>query len=373
MPSSIPSLNPPHRLLLGPGPTPVAQRVYEAMAKPIVGHLDPFFFQINENIRPWLRTVYGTENPFTMVLSGTGSAGMEAAVSNFVHDDTKVVVFIAGYFADRIAEMSRRQGATVVRIEKPWGETFSDTEIREAILREKPAVVGYVTAETSTGVWQNGDALCQAAHEVGAIVIADCVTSLGTMPINVDKTGIDIAFSCSQKGLSCPPGLSPITVSERAMDRLRARKESNRTWYLDFKLLDEYFGGQKRYHHTAPISMFYALHEGLALIMEEGLEARFARHKANHLELIAGLEALGLKMLVNDPHRLWTLHTPIIPEGQDDMKVRKSLLDNYSIDIAGGFGPLAGKIWRIGLMGEGSKKENIALLLKALAQAFAHN
>ena len=341
------------------------------MGKPIVGHLDPFFFQINENIRPWLRTVYGTENPFTLVLSGTGSAGMEAAVANFVHADTKVVVFSAGYFADRIAEMSRRQGAAVVVIEKPWGETFSDTEIREAILREKPAVVGYVTAETSTGVWQNGDVLCQTAHEVGALVIADCVTSLGTMPINVDKTGIDIAFSCSQKGLSCPPGLSPITVSERAMERLRARKESNRTWYLDFKLLDEYFGGQKRYHHTAPISMFYALHEGLALIMEEGLEERFARHKANHLELIAGLEGLGLKMLVNNPNRLWTLHTPIIPEGKDDMKVRKSLLDNYGIDIAGGFGQLAGKIWRIGLMGEGSKKENIALLLEAFGKALA--
>ena len=371
MSSSIPSLNPPKRLLFGPGPSPVAARVYEAMAKPIVGHLDPFFFEINEEIRPWLQMVFGTKNPFTMVLSGTGSAGMEAAVSNFVEDGTKFLVFISGFFAERIAEMGRRQGATVIRCEKPWGQNFTDDEMREAILREKPQVVGYVTAETSTGVWQNGKALCEAAHEVGALVIADCVTSLGTMPINIDDTGIDIAFSCSQKGLSCPPGLSPITVSERAMEKMRARTSLNHTWYLDFKLLDEYFGGQKRYHHTAPISMFYALREGLALIAEEGLAARFVRHQTNHKALIAGLEGLGLSMLVNDPHRLWTLHTPLIPEGKDDMTVRKSMLTNYSIDIAGGFGPLAGKIWRIGLMGEGSKTENVALIVEALGKALA--
>jgi len=369
MPQTFAPLQPPRRLLLGPGPSPVSQRVYEAMAKPIVGHLDPFFFQVVEDIRKLLAVAFGTSNPFTMAISGTGSAGMEAAVSNFVEPGSKFVVFANGYFCDRITEMGKRNGAQVVRFEKPWGETFSDDEAREFILREKPHTVAFVHAETSTGVLNNGKAISEAAHEVGALVIADCVTSLGAMPVNVDETGIDIAYSCSQKGLSCPPGLAPITVSPRAMERLRARKSSPPVWYFDLKLLDDYYDGAHRYHHTAPITMFYALREALVEISEEGIENRWERHRRNHLAFVAGLEAMGLKMLVPEGKRLWTLNTPLVPEGIDDVNVRKRLLEEEGIEILGGFGPLAGKVFRIGTMGAGSTQENILLLLEALERA----
>jgi alanine-glyoxylate transaminase/serine-glyoxylate transaminase/serine-pyruvate transaminase len=357
------------RLLLGPGPSPVAPRVYEAMSKPIVGHLDPFFFQVNQEIHALLNYVWGTENTFTMAISGTGSAGMETALSNFVEPGSKFLVFANGFFSDRIAEMGKRQGATVVRVEGNWGETFSSDLAREVILRERPTVVGYVTAETSTGAWNDGKAICEAAHEVGAIVIADCVTSLGTMPINLGATGIDVAFSCSQKGLSCPPGLSPITVSPRGVEYLRNKTTVNRSWYFDLKLLLDYYEGSHRYHHTAPISMFYALREGLALIHEEGLENRFARHKQNHETFAAGAEALGMPMLVAAGHRLWPLQTPVIPAGISDVAVRKHMIEAAGIEIMGGFGPLAGKIFRVGLMGEGSKRENVLLVLKAMEAA----
>lgn len=362
-------LNPPKRLLMGPGPTTVEPRVYEAMGQPIVGHLDPYFFEVAEDIRRLLGLVYGTKNQFNMVISGTGSAGMETAVANFVDPGSKFAVFANGYFCDRIAEMARRYGAEVVRLEKPWGETFEDAEAAEFILREKPQVVAFVHAETSTGALQRGKAICDAAHSIGALVIGDCVTSLGGMPVDVDETGIDIAYSCTQKGLSCPPGLAPITVSPRAMEVLRARKSPSRTWYLDLKLLDDYYGGAHRYHHTAPISMFYALREGLRVIAEEGLENRWARNRQNHLALVAGLEALGLRMHVAEPHRLWMLNTPRIPDGISDLKVRKRLIDGYGIEILGGFGPLAGKVFRIGLMGASSTKENVHLFLGAFEEA----
>jgi alanine-glyoxylate transaminase / serine-glyoxylate transaminase / serine-pyruvate transaminase len=362
-------LSPPKRLLFGPGPSMVAPRVYEAMAKPVVGHLDPFFFQVNEEIRAGLQHVYGTKNPFTMAISGTGSAGMEAAVSNFVEPGSKFLVFAAGYFADRLIEMGHRQQAEVVRIEKPWGQTFTAAEAQEAIHREKPHVVAFVHGETSTGVSTPGHAICQAAHEVGALTIGDCVTSLGTMPINLDDTGIDIAYSCTQKGMSCPPGLSPISCSPAAMDRLRARKSPQRTWYFDLKLLDEYYDGAHRYHHTAPISMFYALREGIALILDEGLEARFERHRTNAAALTAGLEALGLEMLVPAENRMWALHTPKVPAGVSDLEVRKKLMERHGIEILGGFGPLAGQVFRIGLMGEGSQAAHVDLILSALREA----
>jgi alanine-glyoxylate transaminase / serine-glyoxylate transaminase / serine-pyruvate transaminase len=339
------------------------------MSKPIVGHLDPFFFEVVEEIRTMLETVFGTKNFFTLAISGTGSAGMEAAVSNFVEEGQKFAVFANGFFCDRITEMGRRHGASVVRFEKPWGETYSDAEAAEFIHREKPHVVAFVNAETSTGAHQPGAGICKAAHEVDALVIADCVTSLGSMPVEVDKTGIDIAYSCSQKGLSCPPGLAPITVSDRALEHLRSRKTAIRSWYLDLKLLDEYYDGLKRYHHTAPITMFYALREGLALIAEEGIENRFERHRKNHLAFVAGLEAMGLTMHVAEGQRLWVLNTPRVPAGIDDLKVRKRLLDGRGIEILGGFGPLAGKVFRIGLMGEGSTKEYVLMLLEALDEA----
>jgi alanine-glyoxylate transaminase / serine-glyoxylate transaminase / serine-pyruvate transaminase len=346
----------------------VEPRVYAAMSQPVVGHLDPYFFSVVDEVRAGLRNVFGTANPMTLAISGTGSAGMETAVVNFVEPGTKVAVFANGYFCDRISEMAKRHGGDVVRLEKPWGESFGDAEAAEFIERERPQVVAYVQAETSTGVYSQGKAICDAAHAAGALVIADTVTSLGAMPVKVDETGIDIAYSCTQKGLSCPPGLSPVTVSPRAMERLKARKRLADTWYLDLKLLEEYYDGRK-YHHTAPVSLFYALREGLALISEEGLEKRWERHRRNHLALVAGFEAMGMKMLVQDGHRLWNLNTPQVPAGVDDAAVRKRLMELNGIEVSGGFGPLAGKVFRVGLMGPLATEEGTSSFLAAFGQA----
>lgn len=369
MPASYRPLNPPQRLLLGPGPSPVEPRVYEALSKPIVGHLDPYFFEVLSEVHDLLRLVFGTSNRFTMAISGTGSSGMETAVTNFTEPGTRFAVFANGYFCDRITEMAQRHGAEVIRLEKPWGEVFEPEECRQFIYEVEPEVVAYVQAETSTGAFQDGKAICEAAHEVGALVIADCVTSLGAMPVNVDQTGIDIAYSCTQKGLSCPPGLAPITVSDRALERLRSRKTPVRSWYFDLRLLDQYFGESRRYHHTAPVSMFYALREALVVVAEEGLENRFRRHELNHKAFVAGIEAMGLQMHVAAPYRLWSLNTPRVPEGIDDSRVRQRMLAEDGIEVFGGFGPLAGKIFRIGLMGAGSTRENVLRVLDSLERA----
>lgn len=345
------SVHPPQRFLYGPGPTQVHPRVYEAMAQPVVGHLDPYFFQVSNDNEQMLRTVFGTRNQLTFVISGTGSAGMETAISNFVDSSTKVAVLANGYFCDRMTEMAKRQGANIVRLEKPWGEFFKGDEAAEFIRREKPQVVMYVMAETSTGVFTRGDDICKAAHEVGAIVIADCVTSLGAMPVELDRTGIDVAYSCTQKGLSCPPGLAPITVSPRAAELLKNRKAPIRTWYFDIGLISDYLLESHRYHHTASATMFYALHEGLTLIEEEGLAKRCERHHEVHRHFVKEIEGMGLHMLVPEGHRIWNLNTVRVPDGVDDAKVRTTLLNENGIEIAGGFGPLAGKIFRIGLMG----------------------
>jgi len=365
----VPPLQAPTRLLFGPGPSPVHPRVYEAMRQPIVGHLDPFFFQVNEEIRAGLKQCFGTANDFTMVISGTGSAGMECAVTNFVEPGAKVAIFANGYFSDRLTEMARRHGAVIARLEKPWGETYTGAEARAFIAAEKPAVVAFVQAETSTGAYTPGHGICKAAHDAGALVIADCVTSLGGMPVNVDQAGIDIAYSGTQKALGCPPGLAPITCSPRALEWLRNRKHSSVSWYLDLKLLLDYYESAHRYHHTAPISMFYALRESLAIVAEEGLEARFARHKANHEAFAAGLAEMGIGMLVQEGHRLWTLNTPLVPAGVNELNVRKRLMAGHGIEIAGGLGPLAGKVFRIGTMGYGSSAENVKLLLETLSEA----
>jgi alanine-glyoxylate transaminase/serine-glyoxylate transaminase/serine-pyruvate transaminase len=364
------SLAPPRRLLFGPGPTQVEPRVYDAMTKPVVGHLDPFFFEVVDEIRRDLRVLFGTANPMTLAISGTGSAGMETAVSNFVDPGTKLAVFVAGYFGDRIAEMGRRHGADVVRYDKPWGETFTEAEAAEFINRERPQVVAFVHAETSSGALQAPLAITKPARAIGALVIADCVTSLGGVSIDADASGIDIAYSCSQKGLSCPPGLSPITVSPRAVDHLRARKTDNPVWYLDLKLLTDYYDARK-YHHTAPISTFYALREGLAAIMDEGAPQRFARHQRCHQDFVRRLEALSLSMHVAPGLRIPTLNTVRVPDGIDDLAVRKRLLADHSIEIAGGLGPLAGKIFRIGLMGPLATDENVELFCNAFSQCLA--
>lgn len=365
-----PPLEPPKRLLLGPGPSPVSPRVYEALRKPIVGHMDPYLFEVAAEIRELLQYVFETRNELTLVVSGTGTSGMETAISNFVEPGTKVAVFVNGYFCERISEMARRQGAEVVRLEKSWGEAFSPDEARDFIRRERPAVVAFVHGETSTGVVQDGKAICEAAHEVDALVIADTVTTLGNMPVKVDETGIDIAYSCSQKGLACTPGLAPVTVSPRAVERLRKRSTPNRSFYLDLALLEDYYHN-RRYHHTASASLLYAMREALADIHQEGLERRFERIRRNHRAFVAGIEAMGLEMLVAEPFRLWPLNTPRVPEGVDDAKVRQYLLNECGIEVLGGFGPLAGKVLRVGIMGAGSTRENVLAVLEALERALA--
>ncbi len=365
----FPPLQPPRRYLFGPGPTMVDPRVYTALAKPIVGHLDPYFIQVMGDVQQLVKMAYGTSDGATLVISGTGSAGMEAAIANFVEPGSKIAIFANGYFSDRLTEMAKRQGANVVRFEKQWGEIFSDDEARDFIRREKPKVVAYVHAETSTGALQSGKTICAAAHEAGALVIADCVTSLGGVPVEFDRTGIDVAYSCTQKGLSCPPGLSPMAMSRRAMDFLGSRTTPSRSWYLDLKLIHDYSTVSHRYHHTAPISMFYALREALLVIAEEGIENRWERHRRAHQSFVKGIEAMGLSFHVPEEHRITTLNTVCVPKGVDEAKVRKRLLDDPGIEIAGGFGPLAGKVFRIGVMGPLATEENVQFFLKEFGKA----
>jgi alanine-glyoxylate transaminase/serine-glyoxylate transaminase/serine-pyruvate transaminase len=362
-------LQPPRRFLFGPGPSMVDPRVYEALSKPIVGHLDPYFIQVMGDIQQLLKVAFGTAHGATLVISGTGSAGMEAAVANFVEPEAKFAVFANGYFSDRITEMAKRHGAHIVRFEKPWGETFGDEESVEFIRREKPKVVAFVHAETSTGALQPGRSICSAAHDMGALVIADCVTSLGALPVDFDQTGIDVAYSCTQKGLSCPPGLSPMAISSAAMDWLRARTSQVRSWYLDLKLIHDYSTVSHRYHHTAPISMFYALREALLVIAQEGIENRWERHRRCHQLFVKGVEAMGLHLHVPAGFRIPTLNTVVVPDDVDEAKVRKRLLDEVGIEIAGGFGPLAGKVFRIGVMGPLATEENVQFFLKEFGKA----
>ena len=347
----------------------VSPRVYQAMSQPVVGHLDPFFFEIVDQVRSLLGYAYSTKNEFNIAISGTGSSGMEAAVANFAEPGRKFALLTNGFFGDRIGEMARRQGAEVVRLTQPWGEPLDPQAVRDFLRAERPHMVGFVQAETSTGMFNQAKPICEAAHEVGALVIADCVTSLGGMPVLVDENGIDIAYSCTQKGLGCPPGLAPLTVSPRALERLKARTSTVHSWYLDLLLLDTYYTGHK-YHHTASATLLYALREGLAMVAEEGLENRWERHHRNHHAFVAGIEAMGLEMHVaKSSDRLWTLNTPRVPAGVDDAKVRQDLLEKRGIEIAGGFGPLAGKVFRIGLMGYGSTAENVLFILEALEWA----
>jgi alanine-glyoxylate transaminase / serine-glyoxylate transaminase / serine-pyruvate transaminase len=365
----LPALQPPRRYLFGPGPTMVHPRVYEALSKPIVGHLDPYFIQVMEDVQKLLKPIFGTTEGATLVISGTGSAGMEASVANFVEPGAKFAIFANGYFSDRLTDMAKRQGADVVRFEKSWGETFADDEAADFIRREKPKVVGFVQAETSTGALQPGGAICKAAHEVGALVIGDCVTSLGGVPVAFDQIGIDVAYSCSQKGLSCPPGLSPMAMSPRAMEFLRARTTPSRSWYLDLKLIHDYSTVSHRYHHTAPISMFYALREALMVITEEGIENRWERHRRCNKVFVKSIEAMGLRMHVPQEHRIATLNTVCVPAEVDEAKVRRRLLDGPGIEIAGGFGPLAGKVFRIGVMGPLATEENLEFFLQEFRKA----
>lgn len=355
------------RILLGPGPSMVHPRVLRAMATPVVGHLDPEFLQVMNEVQDLLRYVFQTKNQLTIPVSGTGSAGMEASLCNFIEPGDDVLIAINGYFGERLADMAARYGAQVDTIERPWGEVFDPDEVEKALRRKSYKLLAIVHAETSTGALQpHIKEIASAAHRNGALLVLDTVTSLGGVPVEIDAWGVDVAYSGTQKCLSCPPGLAPLTVSERAREVLHSRKTRVANWYLDLTLVEKYWGHERTYHHTAPISMNYALREALRLVAEEGLEARFERHRRHAEMLWEGLEAMGIRMLVPPEYRLPTLSTPLVPEGVDEVAVRRRLLDEYNIEIAGGFGPLKGRIWRIGLMGFSSRRENVALLLTAL-------
>ena len=359
-------LNTSERVLLGPGPSMAHPRVLSAMSHPLVGHMDPQFLQLMSEIQELLRYVFQTENQLTIPVSGTGSAAMEAALCNFIEPGDEVVIGVNGYFGARLCDMAGRYGATVRPIEKPWGQVFSPEEIK-AELQKKPAkLVALIHAETSTGAMQPMAGMADVVHGHNALLLIDCVTSLGGVPVEIDAWGVDIAYSGTQKCLSCPPGLAPLTINERAREVMRNRKSKVANWYLDMTMVERYWGDTRTYHHTAPISMNYALREALRLVHEEGLEARFARHR-RHAELLwAGLEKLGFTMHVDIEHRLPQLTTPRLPEGVDDAAIRKQLLNDYNLEIAGGLGALAGQVWRIGLMGYSSRRENVTLLLAAL-------
>jgi len=360
----------PERVLLGPGPSTVDSRVLRAMSRPLIGHLDPEFLQIMDETQEMLRHVMGTENRMTFAISGTGSAGMEASIVNLVEPGDRVVVVVAGVFGVRLAEQARRNGAEVVTVESEWGTPADPSAVAEAIDGGDTKVVAVVHAETSTGVLQPLDEIIAAARAHGALVVVDAVTSLGGHPVRLDEWDIDVCYSGTQKCLSCPPGLAPVSFNEHAMACVKERSTPVRSWYLDVGLLDGYWGQDRAYHHTAPISMAFALHEALSIICEEGLEPRHARHRRNHLALVAGLEAMGMRMQVENPeHRLWSLNAVRVPEGVDEAAVRSELLTRLGIEIGGGLGPLAGQIWRIGLMGASSTENNVLLVLGALEAA----
>jgi alanine-glyoxylate transaminase / serine-glyoxylate transaminase / serine-pyruvate transaminase len=365
------SVNPPVRVLLGPGPSDTHPRVLSALARPTVGHLDPYYLQIMDEMQSMLRAVFRTENPLTMAISGTGSAGQDAVVLNLVEPGDKVLVCINGVFGMRLADMAERAGGEVTKLERPWGEVFSVTEVKEALAKVKPKVVAIVMAETSTGAWQPIEEIAAAVRGAGAMLILDTVTALGGIPVEIDKWQIDAVYSGTQKCLGCPPGLAPVSFSKRAVEKILARKEKPRSWYLDVSLIANYWGGDRVYHHTAPINMTYALHEALRILLEEGLDASFTRHLKNHQALKAGLAAIGIGYAAAEGHQLPQLNAVRIPDGVDDLAVRKGLLERFGIEIGAGLGAFKGKVWRIGLMGYSSRPANVLVLLAALEQLLA--
>lgn len=358
-------------LLLGPGPSPVHPRVLKALGQHTLGHLDGDFLEIMNRIAVLLRQVFETENKITFPVSATGSAGMEAALVNMLEPGDKAVIIVKGVFGERMADVAGRCGAEVLTVEAPWGQA-ADPGALEAVLRANPGVrlVGVVHAETSTGVLQPLDELISLAHSHGALTLVDTVTSLGGVPVGVDRHGIDVAYSGNQKCLAAPPGLAPITFGEKALERFSARTSKVQSWYLDLSFLTRYWGEERFYHHTAPVNMNYALLEALEMIVEEGLEKRFARHRLHSRALLAGLNALDVKGVVGEEHRLPSLTAVWIPEGLDDLAVRSRLRSEHLIEIGGGLGPFKGRVWRIGLMGNGSRRENVERLLQALAAVF---
>ncbi len=365
-PPALGPLRLPRRVLLGPGPSNVSARVLEAMGKPLLGHLDPEFVKLMDETQDLLRYAYQTTNRLTLAISGTGSAGMEAIVVNLIEPGERMLVCVKGFFGERMKTVAERAGAQVTVIERPYGEVFDPDEVKRAVDRVRPKVVGIVHAETSTGAWQPVEDIARIAHEAGALVALDAVTSLGGIPLETDLWEIDAIYSGSQKCLGAPPGLSPVTLGPRALEALNQRKSPVQSWYFDLTILQRYWGSDRFYHHTAPISMNFALREALALVAEEGLENRIARHARNGAALQAGLAEMGLSLATAAGHRLPQVSCARIPDGIDDLTVRRRLLNDWSIEIGGGLGPFKGKVWRIGLMGHSSRRENVHLVLSAL-------
>ena len=358
----------PDRLLLGPGPSNAHPTVLEALSRTPIGHLDPLYVHLMGEVQELLRYVWQTDNRLTLPMSGTGSAAMEATIANMVEPGDRVLVAVKGYFGLRLADMAGRYRADLRTIEKPWGEAFSLDEIEAGLKEHRPAVLAMVHAETSTGVCQPMEGIGDLCRRYDCLLLLDTVTSLGAVPLYLDAWKVDLAYSCSQKGLSCPPGLGPFSMGLRAEDKLNRRSGKVPNWYLDVSLLNQYWGSDRVYHHTAPVNMNFGMREALRLIADEGLEAVWARHRRNAERLWTGLERLGLALHVPHDLRLPTLTTVRIPEGVDGKAFSAHLLNNHGIEIGGGLGALAGKVWRIGLMGYNSQEANVDRLLNLLDQ-----
>ncbi|QOS12152.1 pyridoxal phosphate-dependent aminotransferase [Haloferax gibbonsii] len=363
-------LTPPNRTLMGPGPSDVHPRVLRAMSTPLVGHLDPSFIDIMNEVQELMRYTFRTDNKWTIPVSGTGSASMEAAIGNLVEPGDTMLVPTNGYFGGRMESMAERAGGEVVHVDAPWGEPLDPADVQDAFDEHQPDVFGFVHAETSTGVKQPGvPELTSIAHDHDALVVADTVTSLGGVELEVDDWGIDVAYSGPQKCLSCPPGASPLTLNDRAMDKVLSREEPPRSWYLDLTLLEGYWGDDRSYHHTAPITNVYAIREALRLVAEEGIEERWARHRRVAGALKAGVEAMGLGLNPEDEYWLPSLNAVLVPDGVDAGAAIDYVLDHYDLEIAGGLGALAGDIFRVGCMGHSARPENVSFLLTALGEA----
>ncbi len=360
------------RLLLGPGPSPVSARILEAMARPTLGHLDPQFLAVMDDIADHLRVVFGTGNQMTFAVSGTGSAAMEAAMVNVIEPGDKIIVGVNGVFGGRLVEMGRRMGATVVSVEAEWGRVIDPQAIAQALKAHPDTkVVAVVLAETSTGAWQPMAEIGRMVAATEALLVVDAVTALAGTPVDVDATGIDVCYSGTQKCLGVPPGVAPITFSQKALDRIAARKSKPTSWYLDVSLIAGYLGQERRYHHTAPINMLYALHEGLIEVEEEGLANRIVRHQRVGDRLKSELVARGFRMFAQEGHQLPQLTAALLPEGNEEGPLRRRILEEFDIEVGGGLGPAAGKLWRIGLMGYGARDESVDRLLAAIDTVMA--
>lgn len=359
-------LDMPPRLLLGPGPSNAHPRVLQALGMRQVGHLDPRFIELMNEVQELLRYAWQTDNALTIPVSGTGSAAMEASLANTVEPGDTVLIGVNGYFGERLVDMAGRYGANVQRLDKAWGDVFTLDELRAGLEKHRPAVLALVHAETSTGARQPLEGVGDLCREFNCLLLVDTVTSLGGVPLFLDDWKVDVAYSGSQKCLSCPPGISPLTLGPRAVEKLNNRKTKVANWYLDMSAISKYWGKERTYHHTAPINMNYGFREALRLVAEEGLEARWERHRKTAELFWEGLAAMDLTCHVPHEHRLPSLTTVRVPDGIDAKAVAGRLLNEYNIEIAGGFGQLAGKVWRVGLMGFNSRPENVLLLLDAL-------